>query len=371
MLFQTHLTFVQALQLSALVPCIFLILYLITSMRRSKLSVVPVLYFFSISAGMLYKLLPALSLPQATHVNAMFPFILADSMMPAFSFLLILQMAFNTVPAATFWSIVLVPVFAMSPFIHAFIASPDVCAGDIDLCFSSASTLHLNRAVVSAFIFMLLTVVFSRRSVELEGDLKMRRNKYWLVICLIIYNIVLISIDIGFAAEFVNSQRYDFAKAMVNIAFIYMIMTSIFRVFCDHFEVTPLNITMSKNPLTDYETSVGVRIKKILEEEKTYRELGFNRASFAKKLGVREHVLSRIINMYFNKSFSELANEYRVAEAKELLSGTEQAVTAIAYDVGFSSITSFNRVFKELTELSASDYRTNNAQQKPEEKTDA
>jgi len=61
--------------------------------------------------------------------------------------------------------------------------------------------------------------------------------------------------------------------------------------------------------------------------------------------------------MHFNKSFSELANEYRLREAQELLTTTDLSITDIAYSVGFSSITSFNRVFKEITEQSPTEFR--------------
>jgi AraC-like DNA-binding protein len=47
-----------------------------------------------------------------------------------------------------------------------------------------------------------------------------------------------------------------------------------------------------------------------------------------------------------------------VEEAKQRLSDEETAVTVIAFEVGFSSIASFNRVFKGLTGMSPSAYRS-------------
>jgi two-component system response regulator YesN len=47
-----------------------------------------------------------------------------------------------------------------------------------------------------------------------------------------------------------------------------------------------------------------------------------------------------------------------VEEAKGRLIGEETPITTIAFDVGFNSIPSFNRVFKHITGLSPSEYRS-------------
>jgi AraC-like DNA-binding protein len=349
-------TLTEALQIAALLPCIFIVLYLIIAIKNKKLTIIPILYFISLSAGLIYRLLAA-GAPVPMPLSFILMFI--DSFMPALSFLLILQLTFNKVPPPIFWGILAVPAIAITPFVYGAIRNPILCTADIDLCFSSLSALRLNKAIVSSFIFILLTSIFARRSAELEGDKIIVQHKYWLIICLIIYNVILIGVELGSAGEFITAEKSHLAKTMIKIGFIYMIMTSIFRVFSDQFAPQE-SVSAAKAVLSQYELSVAARAERILKEEKIYRESGFNRASFAKKLGVREHLLSRIINMHFNKSFSELANEYRLDEAKQLLVSSQSPVTTIAYDVGFSSITSFNRVFKELTGKSPSEYREMN-----------
>ena len=354
---QIAFTLTQAIQIAAFIQCIFLALYFIIIEKNKKLAVIPVLYFISLASGLLFRLLPALFLePQQYRVVA-FSLVFADNMLPALSFLLIFQMTFSAVPPRLFWWILAVPAIATTPFIYGFINDTIACTSAIDTCFPSEYALHLNIAVISSFIFMLLITIFSRRAEEIEGDTTAKKHKYWLIICLVLYNLILIAVEVGFVAEFISLERYIFSKAMINIAFIYMIMTSIFRVVGGRAEALQKNIQNVKSGLSEYEKSVGVRAEKILNTEKIYRETGFNRANFAKKLGVREHLLSRVINLYFKKSFSELANEYRIAEAKLLLANKDLSVTTISYDVGFSSITSFNRVFKEATGFSPSEFR--------------
>lgn len=355
---QDNFTLTESLQIAALLPCVFIGLYLIIAVKDKKLTIIPVLYFISLAAGLIYGLIFT---GNPSHKHLEFVLMALDGFMPALSFLLILQLTLGKIPPVMFWGILTVPTFATTPFVYASLTNPIVCTDDIDLCFSSLSALRLNKAIVASFIFMLLTFIFSRRSVELQGDKTITSHKYWLIICLIIYNVILIGIELSVAGEIITTPKYFLAKTIIKIAFIYLMMTSIFRVFSDQFLRQPAHTPASKAELSSYELSVASRAEKILKEEKIYNESGFNRASFAKKLGVREHLLSRIINMHFNKSFSELANEYRISEAKLLLASTESPVTTIAYDVGFSSITSFNRVFKEYTGNSPSEYRELNA----------
>lgn len=358
MFFRDISTLTQSLQLAALFPCIFITAYLLIVIQNKKFAVIPVMYFLSITAGVLYRLVAIAYLGDAPPTNIAFFLMFVDSLMPALSFLLIFQLTLNKIPAAAYWGILAVPAIAVSPFIYGAVKNPIVCTENIDLCFSSLSALRLNKAVVGSFIFMLLTVIFARRSIEIEGSDVVKKHKYWMIICLIIYNVILIGVEVFAAGDVIDSEKYHFAKAMIKISFVYMIMTSIFRVFSDQFVMQQIQVPAAgKNELSQYELSVAARAEKILKEEKIYREAGFNRASFAKRLGVREHLLSRIINMHFQKSFSELANEYRLEEAKSLLASTASPVTTIAYDVGFSSITSFNRVFKESTGSSPSEYR--------------
>ena len=57
------------------------------------------------------------------------------------------------------------------------------------------------------------------------------------------------------------------------------------------------------------------------------------------------------------KSFPQLLNEKRVETAKTLLLDTDASIKIVAQEVGFNSLPSFNRVFKEVEGQSPSSYR--------------
>lgn len=65
---------------------------------------------------------------------------------------------------------------------------------------------------------------------------------------------------------------------------------------------------------------------------------------------------------YFKKStgktFTRFVNEYRIVQARRLLSETTKSVTDICYECGFNNFSHFNKLFKEFTGKSASKYRS-------------
>lgn len=65
-------------------------------------------------------------------------------------------------------------------------------------------------------------------------------------------------------------------------------------------------------------------------------EIGMNKSSFCTFM--RHHV---------GMSWTEFVNEIRLEMAKEILCGTDNSISSIAYDVGFSNVTYFNRLFKK------------------------
>lgn len=67
----------------------------------------------------------------------------------------------------------------------------------------------------------------------------------------------------------------------------------------------------------------------------------------AKALFLSERTVSRILAERFRTGFRQLINSLRVNNAMRLLSTTSVPVSEIAYECGFGSICSFNRVFRE------------------------
>lgn len=84
-----------------------------------------------------------------------------------------------------------------------------------------------------------------------------------------------------------------------------------------------------------------------------WREEGLSIGATARALGTPEHRLRRLINARQGyRNFADFVNGYRIAAAKARLADPEQAtltVAAIAYDLGFGSLSPFNRAFRATT----------------------
>jgi AraC-like DNA-binding protein len=75
--------------------------------------------------------------------------------------------------------------------------------------------------------------------------------------------------------------------------------------------------------------------------------------------GLQTRDISRAINLITNKSFNEYINRYRVDYVcTTLLKESKKSLSDIAADAGFSSKASFNKVFKEMSGLTPTEYRS-------------
>ncbi len=97
-----------------------------------------------------------------------------------------------------------------------------------------------------------------------------------------------------------------------------------------------------------------------MEAEKPYLNNDLSQSDLAEQLGISSHHLSEVLNSGFNQNFYNFVNSYRVLEAQKLMDNDttkEFKILAFAFDAGFKSKTSFNRVFKTHTGLTPSEYR--------------
>ncbi|MBC7891699.1 MAG: AraC family transcriptional regulator [Sphingobacteriaceae bacterium] len=77
----------------------------------------------------------------------------------------------------------------------------------------------------------------------------------------------------------------------------------------------------------------------------------------ADQVGMSPSAFSRYFKLHANKTFSEFITEIRVGQACKLLIEDNLNVTQISYDCGFQTQSNFNRQFKQVTNLTPSQYK--------------
>jgi AraC-like DNA-binding protein len=103
--------------------------------------------------------------------------------------------------------------------------------------------------------------------------------------------------------------------------------------------------------------AILARMADLMDREQLFLNPTLTLVQFANALNLHPKLVSRHINMGFNKSFNDFVNEYRVEEVKKRLTATalqKLTIMGIALDCGFNSKTTFNRIFKEVTGMAPS-----------------
>ncbi len=102
------------------------------------------------------------------------------------------------------------------------------------------------------------------------------------------------------------------------------------------------------------------RVTYLFDVEKIFRKEDISLQSLSEELTVPAYQLSWVINKKMNITFSGLVNSYRIEEVKKRLASAQDKdknILDIAFDSGFNTKTSFNRVFKKMTGITPSQYR--------------
>ena len=77
----------------------------------------------------------------------------------------------------------------------------------------------------------------------------------------------------------------------------------------------------------------------------------------ASQLGYEYHYLSSLFNQCFSMNFKKFLNTYKVEKACALLEDREKNIISVYKECGFSSMRNFNRVFKEISGYTPSEYK--------------
>ncbi|MFT6747124.1 MAG: AraC-like DNA-binding protein [Glaciecola sp.] len=150
-----------------------------------------------------------------------------------------------------------------------------------------------------------------------------------------------------------TSKNYHFATALIiGIVF----STFLFVVtYLKQKKMLVISYKEIESKNTTLKSSQGNEILNYINEN--YSEAELSVESIEKSLRLSTNKLGEILKKETNLSFKQYLNSIRILEAKRLLSETELSISEIAYHVGYSNVSHFNRVFKNLENCSPSAFR--------------
>lgn len=111
---------------------------------------------------------------------------------------------------------------------------------------------------------------------------------------------------------------------------------------------------------SDEQTQLKQMLREIMNIQEPFLDENLTLTKLASYLDVTDKKLSTLLNQHMNVSFYDYVNGYRIEAVKKKMANTgydHYTLLALAFDSGFSSKTSFNRIFKKNVGLSPSEYK--------------
>jgi AraC-like DNA-binding protein len=79
---------------------------------------------------------------------------------------------------------------------------------------------------------------------------------------------------------------------------------------------------------------------------------------YVSELGVSSRKLGEIVKLYTGKNVAEVIDERLIQEAKRFILFSDLSIKEIAFDLGYSEHSYFSKVFKRLTRMTPSEFKS-------------
>lgn len=100
------------------------------------------------------------------------------------------------------------------------------------------------------------------------------------------------------------------------------------------------------------------KMRYLMDDEKIFLNPDITLNEMSQKLQVTPHQLSQFLNEHCKTRFNHFINKYRIEEAKKIFESDRNAnIISVAYHVGFNSKSSFNKIFKQYTGVTPSEFK--------------
>lgn len=346
---QLRFSIPEILSLIGVTQCVYLIVYM--TFRSGKLSRAGLpLAFFTVLALAFVSDFAAPEFSQYYDYYFYFPWA-AWFLGPPLSVMLVIQIAqiYKTPSLKHYRVFFLLPV----AFIVAAAVTNRIPGCEHLLpCEDTRKAMTLGGLLAGAL--SLLSLWLNRGLLSEMDDRKTGKDRYWLVLAIIFMNITFLASMLVSLSTNIDQDKISLIRTVIGLGFIYLVSTSLFRLYP---QAVLMSTTEKAEKLNPDELAIAQKVERLLTQDKVYHESSYARTDLARECQTSEAVISKIINVYFRKSFPQIINEHRVEDAKRLLDQTEANIKTIAEEVGFNSVASFNRAFREIAGEAPSTYR--------------
>ncbi|WP_448563726.1 helix-turn-helix domain-containing protein [Thalassotalea ganghwensis] len=182
----------------------------------------------------------------------------------------------------------------------------------------------------------------------------------WLIIIMAVFNLVdLLRLNLQTVIPY---QLNLFGQGINNLAWLIASMVIIYQ-FSQLGGLPKQHEPQTEQPehrqakAEEYQ-SIFEALHTLIVENQWYLTPRLTLANISEYTGIQTRDISRAINLHTKQSFNEYINQFRVDTVCERLRNNDKnSLTDIAFDAGFSSKASFNKVFKQVTGKTPSEYK--------------
>ncbi len=174
---------------------------------------------------------------------------------------------------------------------------------------------------------------------------------------------------------FADILNFLYTLAVIILIFIYHEKLNTYKVFTnpqseivfntksvnEHAAISDINKSVKKESTIDQETvnEVFEKLNYIMSTKGLFKDPKLNISMLSIQLDINYNYLSKIIRQKGYENFNAYLNEYRINYVKKLMSETDLQKITLMYiytEAGFSNQTTFNRVFKQIEDITPSEY---------------
>jgi AraC-like DNA-binding protein len=148
-----------------------------------------------------------------------------------------------------------------------------------------------------------------------------------------------------------NQLKETYFRTRVLSARQYASMVKLLAIFAEHISMVSNQLVVQQE---NSEPSIITRAKEFIQQNQA-EELSLGLV--AKAVNTSTFYFCKMFKKATGLHFTEYVSRVRIEKARNLLLNPNLRISEIAYDVGFQSLTHFNRVFKRVIGQSPTEYR--------------
>ncbi|SHG75588.1 helix-turn-helix domain-containing protein [Flagellimonas flava] len=238
--------------------------------------------------------------------------------------------------------------------------------------FHTTAELFQSAAIISVLIYMLITlrminryqhVLLDNVSNTAKIDLQWVKQIIRVIIISFAFILVFLIISTGLSGM-VFFEQWDQYRTILLMLYACVLYWLSIHGFLQAQTLQLLRPEKENHnlPVKEFEVVIE-KLHRTMQTQRVFKNPDLSLSDLSREVGISERAISEAINRGLGKNFFQFINEYRVKEVQEILidpACSHLKIISLAFDSGFNSKATFNRIFKSYTGLTPKEYKSKN-----------